>query len=190
MSHGSPQGGRSRSEGCAHGRWQGRLRSAAQTELVGCTLGQCARGGEVLALYGDLGSGKTTLVRGLARGLAVPREQVSSPSFVLIHEHRGRLPLIHADLFRLDCEDELQHIGLAEYVDGHAVVAIEWAEKADRLIPQDRLELRLIHHSPSTRDVFVEATGPQAAGWLLRTVAKLTRKRGGRKHPQRQRKER
>lgn len=133
-------------------------------------LGRFCRGGEVLALYGELGTGKTTLVRGLAIGLGVLPGRVRSPSFVLVHEYTGRLPLAHADLYRLDSEDELQHVGLADYVDGVRVVAVEWAEKAVHQLPEDRLDIRLAHHTPSTRTVILTAAGPTATRLLAETL--------------------
>ena len=131
----------------------------------------------MVALFGELGTGKTTLIRGLAEGLGIPAHLVSSPSFVLVHEYRGRKPLAHADLYRLESERELEHVGLSDYLDGRWVVGIEWAEKCPSLLPSDRLDVHLTHRSPSTREVFLNATGPGAAS-LLRRV--LTRRRARR----------
>lgn len=122
----------------------------------------------MVALYGELGSGKTALVRGMAVGLGAPSRAVSSPTFVLIHEYHGRLRLAHADLYRLDSAGELPHIGLADYDDGNTVTAIEWADKAGRHLPADRLEIHLEHRSPGVREIGFIPRGVQARGLLSR----------------------
>ena len=100
---------------------------------------QCAatlRRGDVLALAGDLGAGKTQFTKGLADGLGVESD-VTSPTFTLIHEYPGgRLPLFHIDLYRLEEEDEVLGIGLDEYLDGDGVTVIEWADKFAALMPK------------------------------------------------------
>ena len=101
--------------------------AASETQELGERLGQQLQSGDVICLYGELGAGKTTFIQGLARGLGVTGSVVS-PSFTLIHEHKGRLPLYHLDLYRLD-EDDLDEIGLDEILAADAVVAIEWAER-------------------------------------------------------------
>ena len=94
------------------------------------------RRGDVLALAGDLGAGKTQFSKGLAAGLGVEAE-VTSPTFTLIHEYPGgRLPLFHIDLYRLEEEDEVLGIGLDEYLDGDGVTVIEWADKFAALMPE------------------------------------------------------
>ena len=171
------------------GRWHGWLRSVAETQRLGSLLGRSMQGGEVLALHGDLGSGKTTLVRGLAKGLDVRSPLISSPSFVLVHEYQGRVPLVHADLYRLESQDDVRHLGLSDYLDGRTVVAIEWADKISSDLPQDRLEVHLTHHSPTTRGVVLNGIGPHAGHLLARLLTKPQKRRdGGRsKGPQRKR---
>src|SRR5207247_5170994 len=96
---------------------------------VGRTLAATLSAGDVILLYGDLGAGKTAFVRGLAEGLGVPSDDVSSPTFTLIQEYRGgRLPLFHVDLYRLNDPREIDDLGLDEIAEG-GVLAIEWAEK-------------------------------------------------------------
>jgi tRNA threonylcarbamoyladenosine biosynthesis protein TsaE len=150
---------------------------------LGRVIGQAARGGEVLALFGDLGTGKTVLVRGLAAGLGAPPVAVASPTFVLIHEYRGRLPLAHADLYRIEGPGELTHLGLDEYLNGQTVLAVEWADKAGEEFTGDRLEVRLSHRNKTEREIAMVAKGERAQGLLAR-VAK--RWRAGR-HPGRRR---
>jgi len=109
--------------------------SAAETLRIGMALGRLLRGGEVVGIAGDLGSGKTQLVRGLARGLDLDPDVIYSPSFTLVAEHEGRLHLNHIDLFRLGEHverTEEQEIGLEEYLAPNGVTAIEWYRKLDR----------------------------------------------------------
>ena len=122
----------------------------------------------MLALCGELGAGKTALVRGIATGLGTPPAAVSSPTFVLIHEYQGRLPLIHIDLYRLRSETDAAAIGVMEYFNGTAVTAVEWADRFPALLPKDRLEVELTHRSLTTRDARLSAHGPQSFQLLSR----------------------
>jgi tRNA threonylcarbamoyladenosine biosynthesis protein TsaE len=151
-------------------RWTHRSRSARDTDRLGYLIGRSLRGGEIIALYGDLGSGKTALVRGMAAGVEAPHRDVSSPTFVLIHTYHGRLPLVHADLYRLQSILELRELGLHAYFDGHHVIAIEWAEKAGHELPSDFLKIHLSHVSRTTRLIDFDATGPQSSRLLNRVI--------------------
>lgn len=123
---------------------ESRLRtcSEAETEALGERLAPRLRAGDVLALYGDLGTGKTTLVRGLARGLGSP-DPVASPTFVLMHLYEGRLPLYHFDAWRLSGPQDLEAIGAEDYLEGDGVAVVEWSERAEGLLPAERLDIRL-----------------------------------------------
>lgn len=116
--------------------------SAKRTEAVGAAVGELVKPGDVIALTGDLGAGKTTLIRGLARTLAVTTP-VTSPTFTLVHEYEGPVPLIHIDAYRLTRLQEVHDLGFDDYLDGRAVVVIEWADLLEPLLPTDRLEVRL-----------------------------------------------
>lgn len=146
------------------------LSSRSQTERLGHVIGSSLTDGEVLALTGPLGAGKTALVRGIAAGLDVPPESVSSPTFVLAHEYHGRIPLVHIDLYRLRTVAEAESIGLDDYLAGSAVVAIEWADRFPGWLPEDRLEVQLTHHTPATRGVLVTAQGPRSSALLTRVI--------------------
>src|SRR3954468_18919259 len=103
--------------------------SEEETAAVGRDVAATLSAGDVLLLYGELGAGKTAFVRGLAEGLGIPREEVSSPTFTLIQEYRGgRLPLFHVDLYRIEDPREFDELGLDEIAEG-GVLAIEWAER-------------------------------------------------------------
>lgn len=150
------------------GAWRCVSRSPAETDRLGRRIGRALQGGETLALYGELGTGKTALVRGMAEGLGASPQTVSSPTFVLIHEYHGRLRLAHADLYRLDSAEDLRHTGLSEYDDGRTVTAIEWAEKAGAELPADRLEIHLHHRSPTAREIVFIPRGARARRLLVR----------------------
>lgn len=160
-------------------------RSLADTVQLGKSIGESAEGGEIFALYGDLGTGKTAFVRGLARGVGAGPGSVTSPTFVLIHEYHGRLRLAHVDLYRLESPATLPHIGLEEYFDGRTVVAVEWAERAHNELPLDRLDIRFIHESRTERKIIFTAVGPRAhtlfAGIAKRLIRGLQRKPARRK---------
>ncbi len=111
--------------------------SVAETFQYGQLLGESLKGGEILVLSGDLGAGKTHLIKGIAAGLG-HLEDVTSPTFTLIHEYLGgRLPLYHFDFYRLESADDALGIGLDDYLSSSAVVAIEWGEKFWELLPAD-----------------------------------------------------
>lgn len=106
--------------------------SADETKRLGKRIGEWITSGAVLALFGDLGSGKTSFVQGLASGLEVPKEYyITSPSYTLINEYPGRFPLFHVDLYRISDIMELEDIGFYEILDRNAVVAIEWADRIE-----------------------------------------------------------
>lgn len=117
--------------------------SERETAAEGERLSGSLRPGDVVLLFGDLGAGKTAFTRGLARGLGVDPGEVSSPTFTLVQEYHGRLPLYHVDLYRLE-EREVDDLGLEELVAGDGVVVIEWAERWQGR-PDDVIEVRLAH---------------------------------------------
>jgi tRNA threonylcarbamoyladenosine biosynthesis protein TsaE len=145
-------------------------RAPEETEAVGAALGRAARGGELLGLVGDLGTGKTCLVRGLAAGLDVDSTRVHSPSFVIVTEYAGgRLPLHHVDLYRLErpLDDELS---LREVLYGEGVAAVEWF---DRLLPAAGDEVLLATFGwdgDDRRIIRFEPRGPRHAAWLARAL--------------------
>jgi tRNA threonylcarbamoyladenosine biosynthesis protein TsaE len=148
--------------------WNRLLPSPAHTDQLGRAIGSVLSGGESLALSGTLGAGKTALVRGIAAGLGAPAAAVSSPTFVLLHEYQGRLPLAHIDLYRLTSSKEVETIGLGDYLCGRTVVAVEWADKAPGILPDDRLEMELRHRAVQSRSITFKATGPLSAALLSR----------------------
>jgi tRNA threonylcarbamoyladenosine biosynthesis protein TsaE len=139
--------------------------SPEQTLALGERLGVHAPPGTVVALVGDLGVGKTLLARGVGRGLGIT-SLVTSPTFVLMMNHEGgRLPLAHADLYRLCDEEEAELIGLPEALASGGVALVEWADLLPGLLPDDhlRLTLRWLPGRPGEREVELCATGPRHA---------------------------
>lgn len=134
-----------------------------QTEAVGERIGRAARSGDVVALWGELGSGKTTLVRGIARGLGMPERVVTSPTFVIVHEHEdGRMPLFHIDLYRL-APGDTPSTGWEEALASGGLAAIEWPDRVERRLPADRLDIRMSEVGTDQREIRIEATGPGSA---------------------------
>ena len=109
--------------------------SPEQTFEIGRQIGAQLRMRDVLALSGDLGAGKTQLVKGIAAAMGLETEP-SSPTFTLIHEYPGVIPLYHIDLYRLEAEDEALGIGIEDYLPGSGVTVVEWAEKFPELMPR------------------------------------------------------
>ncbi len=117
-------------------------RSEEETIRLGEALADVLQPGDVVALFGELGSGKTRLVQGVCRGMGVA-EDVTSPSFTLINEYSGRMPVYHFDFYRLERLEEIAALGIDEYFDGPGVCLIEWAERALPLLPEPRLDVHL-----------------------------------------------
>ena len=129
--------------------------SEDETAAVGRELSASLRSGSVILLFGDLGAGKTAFVRGLADGLGVARDEVSSPTFTLVQEYRGgRIPLLHVDLYRLNDPREIDDLGLDELA-ANAVLAIEWAEKLPHPQP-DAIRVAIAHAGDATRTINVQ----------------------------------
>lgn len=155
--------------------WELTLRSLRDTERLGQAIGRSLFGGETLALIGPLGAGKTTLVRAIAAGIGAMPTAVSSPTFVLIHEYRGKLPLAHVDLYRVNSVREIESTGLSEYLDGSTVTVIEWADKGLSFLPTDRLEMELRHCSVGSRRIRMSSTGPSSDALLIRIKEQFAR---------------
>lgn len=116
--------------------------SPEETELLGQKIGARLKGGEVLALFGGMGAGKTVLTRGIARGLGVA-EGVSSPTFALVHEYDGRLKIYHFDMFRVESWDDLYSTGFFDFLDSGAVLIVEWSENIENALPESAVRIRL-----------------------------------------------
>lgn len=115
--------------------------SAAETEALGEKTAQSLQSGDVVALFGGMGMGKTAFVRGLARGMGLDAE-VSSPTFALVHDYGGDPPLVHFDMYRITDWEDLYTTGFFEYLDAGAVLVIEWSENIENALPEGALRLR------------------------------------------------
>lgn len=130
--------------------------SEAETAAVAENLAASFRGGEVVLLSGELGTGKTAFVRGLARGVGADPDEVASPTFVLLTSYPGRLRLHHADLYRLRGDGDEDEVGLEELPGADGVLAVEWAERLRRLPWPRTWRVHLVHAGGDTRRIAIE----------------------------------
>jgi len=140
--------------------------SPADTDWLGRKLADLLQPGDVVALIGDLGAGKTQLVKAIAAGLGVPDDEVHSPTFTLIHEYTGRLLLEHCDAYRLRNPAEFVNLGLDELFGEDRVALIEWADRVIEDLPRRRLAVTIVADSATTRRVTFEASGRRYEGLL------------------------
>lgn len=126
--------------------------SPDDTRRLGEELGKLLGPGDVVGLVGDLGAGKTVLAQGIASGLGA-RGQVTSPTFTIIHEHPGRVPLYHIDVYRLEGLSDAEAIGFEEYLYGRGVAAVEWADKIPGLMPEERLDVEIRGPGEGAREI-------------------------------------
>ena len=144
-------------------------RSVEDTQQLGERLGTHLAAGDVVGLIGELGSGKTTFVQGLAKGMGLNPSVVKSPTFVLMREYQGRLPLIHMDGYRLEHPDQAMWLDVDWLFSPKRVTVIEWADRLSATLPSDYLELRFAHTPASQRAIRAIAHGPRAHA-LLNTL--------------------
>lgn len=131
--------------------------SARETILIAEKLAKTLKPGDIIALSGNLGSGKTTFTKGIGKGLSVKdSNRINSPTFVLIKEYNGKIPLYHLDLYRLETLKEIENLAIEEYIYGHGVTVIEWAEKIKHLLPKNCIRIRFKVKGENKREVRVE----------------------------------
>jgi tRNA threonylcarbamoyladenosine biosynthesis protein TsaE len=135
-------------------------KSAFETIRIGRSIGRHLRSGDVVALVGELGTGKTQFIKGLAAGAGVGRPTyISSPSFTLINEYPGRVPFYHLDLFRLEQEKEAEDLGLEDYFQSGGIIAIEWADKIPSLLPKELFLIYFAYTGTNTRTLEITGKG-------------------------------
>lgn len=129
-----------------------------ETADAGAELAQALRPGDVLAFHGDLGAGKTAFIRGVARGLGI-EARVSSPTFTIVNEYPGRVPLFHFDMYRLASSEELFEIGWEDYLERGGVCCVEWTENVEDAMPEDAVHVRIEKTGEKTRKIVVTGGG-------------------------------
>ncbi len=151
--------------------------SPEETQRLGKELGRLAQPGDLFLLVGGLGTGKTCLTQGIAWGLGI-EGYATSPSFVVINQYRGRLPLYHIDLYRLDSIAEVIELGLDDYLYGSGVCVVEWAEKALKTLPTEYLLVELNFLSDTSRNLVLKPSGERYVEMLsqLKRETKRTKK--------------
>jgi tRNA threonylcarbamoyladenosine biosynthesis protein TsaE len=129
------------------------LPSLEETIALGEQLGKVAEPADIITLEGDLGAGKTALTQAIGRGLGIdPKIYITSPTFSLLQEYRGRLPLYHVDLYRLAGEEDVENLGFSEYFYGDGLTVIEWSERLGSLMPTERLHVHLMITGETSRN--------------------------------------
>ncbi len=133
--------------------------SESQTEQIGEHLGACFRAGSLVAMFGGMGAGKTALVRGIARGMEFDG-RVTSPTYAIVNEYVGRIPLFHFDLYRLSCGEDLYDIGFEEYLTRGGVSVVEWFERSDNMFPWDvKISIEKDPQNENAREIIIETQG-------------------------------
>ena len=131
-----------------------RTHSPEETQAIGERVGQDLKPGDIVALIGDLGAGKTCLTQGIARGVKIePNQIVNSPSYTLINEYAGKIPIYHIDLYRLQRREEVLDLGLEEYLEGNGICIIEWADRMLDLLPEGCMTIELSWEDEFIRNI-------------------------------------
>ncbi len=156
-------------------QWETLCRSEIETCRLGAAIAATLQPGDVLALVGNLGAGKTRLVQAVAEALGVDRRAVTSPTFVLIQEYAGRLPIYHFDTYRLPDIDAFLEIGAEEFLAGEGVCLIEWADRVQEILPSDHLRIDIAATGPTERRFQLTAgTGARSKDIVLAIRREMT----------------
>ncbi len=152
--------------------------STSQTIRLGKNIGSRLRTGDVIALEGELGTGKTQFIKGLTAGAGVGESiYVSSPSFTLINEYPGRVLFYHIDLFRLENQEAAEGLGLEDYFQGEGITAIEWADRIPRLLPKERLTIHILYTGKNTRSIEITGKGKRYEDLIKEVMSSESRVR-------------
>jgi tRNA threonylcarbamoyladenosine biosynthesis protein TsaE len=133
--------------------------SAQKTLGIGKFISGKLKKGDIVCLYGDLGSGKTVLTKGISSGLGVDKDTVASPTFVILRQYKGKLPVYHFDLYRLNSPGDILDLGYEEYFFDEGISVIEWADKLGRLLPREFLRIQLLVAGKNKRKLKISAQG-------------------------------
>ncbi len=151
--------------------------SPEQTQKFGIHIGELALPGDIFLLLGNLGAGKTCFTQGIAWGLGI-KEYAVSPSFIVVRELYGRLPLYHIDLYRLDHIEEIVELGLDDYLYGGGVCVVEWAEKGLSVLPAEHLLIKIDYLADAERNLCLEPNGKRYLEIMSRLKRLLNAKEG------------
>ena len=152
--------------------------SPEETRALGEALGRVLQEGDFVGLVGDLGAGKTELARGIARGVGLRDEDVTSPSFSIVHQHHGRIRLTHADLYRLTGPADLDGTGFHELRDGPGATLVEWVDRVAGAAPPDAMRIVLLDTAETSRELLVTTSGPRSEHLLQRRRDELLGRAG------------
>jgi tRNA threonylcarbamoyladenosine biosynthesis protein TsaE len=133
--------------------------SAQKTLAVGKLISRKIEKGDIVCLFGDLGSGKTVLTKGICLGLGIDKDKVTSPTFVILRQHEGKFPIYHFDLYRLSCPGDILDLGYEEYFFDEGISVIEWADKLGQLLPKEFLKIQLLVKGENKRLIKISAEG-------------------------------
>lgn len=150
------------------------LTSEAETENLGCLIATHLQAGDVVALIGSLGAGKTRLVQAIASRLGIPPGVVNSPTFMLIQEYPGCIPLRHCDVYRLKSRDEFPELGLDELFATDGIALVEWADRVIEFLPDDRLDVRIEPTGLTARRVTLTGHSVRGNDLLLKIQSSIT----------------
>lgn len=131
--------------------------SPDETEAIGVRLGRFLSRGDAVAFFGELGSGKTTMIRGIAASLGVDAAEVVSPTFTIVNRYEGRCPVFHIDLYRIEKPQEIDELGLWEMLNDDGVCLIEWTERAVEILPAEAIRVELSRVSEDVREIKINA---------------------------------
>ncbi len=131
-------------------------KSPAETKEIGTKLGRTLKPGDVVGLTGNLGAGKTVMVKGISEAFGIDEKNIISPSFTIIAEYDSSPPLIHIDLYRIEREDEFYDLGIESFIGNDNITVIEWAEKAKSHLPDDIIKICINYIDENTREIIIE----------------------------------
>lgn len=130
-------------------------RSEDETMKIGDIIGRKLKSGDVISLNGDLGAGKTYITKGIAKGLGV-EDYITSPTFIIVNEYEGRIPLYHFDVYRINDIDEMYEIGFDEYLYGNGVCIVEWGKIVEELLPGYAIKIDINKIDDNTREIVID----------------------------------
>lgn len=136
--------------------------NAEETQALAEAAGKLLKPGDVLALHGDLGSGKTTFVQGLVKGIGITAAAVKSPTFVLMREYPGAVPVVHIDAYRLEAAPDAAWLDVELLISPRKITVIEWAERLSKLLPDQRIDFKFEHVSTHRRRISLTGSGDRA----------------------------